>query len=417
MTAPMTANAMAWRVALTLASAATGVSATAQEFSYSGFGTLGAAVSDKDYTYQRFISDNGTVRRDSVLGAQFDVRFSAQWSATLQAKIAPAEDDDKKWETSAAWAFVSWRPSNEWLVRAGKVRLPLYLFSENLDVGQSYEFARMPTEMYSISPTTDIAGVYVTHNWVLGSGDLSLDVYSGSAPQVVQRTYARDTGTRFLSVNAQATGGVLTLRAEDSTWRLGVHHAETSINGDASQVPKTLTNITPGGGYNFLIPTAFVQKFSNDIVTMGFDVNLPGAWRVIGEFERNFQHDVALGSDTAGGYLSVLHKMDRVTPYVTIARLKTLGATARNWRDLSKAVPPPGAEASQRMLADYAFYYDQSSLSLGASYALTPQSKLKGEWMHSWIGKGSSMVDSPAGGGPVAHDTINVLSLSYNFVF
>ena len=62
-------------------------------------------------------------------------------------------------------------------------------------------------------------------------------------------------------------------------------------------------------------------------------------------------------------------------------------------------------------------FYDQYSLSLGASYALTPQSKLKGEWMHTWIGKGSAMVDSPAGAGPVTNDTIDVLSLSYNFVF
>jgi len=413
----MTTTAKAWHLALAIVSGSACAGALAQEFSYSGFGTVGAAVSNKDYKYQRFITDNGTVKRDSVLGVQFDAKFSAQWSATLQAKVAPAADNDSKWETSAAWAFVSWRPSNEWLIRAGKVRLPLYLFSENLDVGQSYEFVRMPTEMYSISPTTDIAGLYVTRNWALDSGDLSLDVYSGRAPTVMQRSYSRDTGTAFISVTTRVTGGVLTLRAEDSTWRLGLHHAKSDFNDDQIQAPATIQNIPLGGGYNVYLPTAFVREFRNDIVTFGFDISLPSDWRLIGEFERNFQRDIALGANTAGGYLSVLRKMDRITPYVTVASLKTVGATARTRQDIADVVAPPLFEADQRQLLDTIPFYDQYSLSLGASYALTPQSKLKGEWMHTWINKGSAMVDSPAGAAPVSNDTIDVLSLSYNFVF
>lgn len=413
----MTITAKAWRLALAIVSSSTCAGAIAQEVTYSGFGTVGVAASNKDYTYQRFITDNGTIKRDSVLGVQFDAKFSAQWSATLQAKVAPALDDDGKWEASAAWAFVSWRPSNEWLIRAGKVRLPLYLFSENLDVGQSYEFVRMPTEMYSIAPTTDIAGLYVTRNWALDSGDLSLDVYSGRAPTVVQRSYSRDAGPIFISVATRVTGGVLTLRAEDSTWRLGIHHANSGFNDDQIQAPATLQNVPAGGPYNVYMPTASVRKFRNDIVTFGFDINLPDDWRLIGEFERNFQRDIALGANTAGGYLSVLRKMDRITPYVTVASLKTVGATARTRQDIADVVAPPLFEADQRQLLDTIPFYDQYSLSLGASYALTPQSKLKGEWMHTWINKGSAMVDSPAGAAPVSNDTIDVLSLSYNFVF
>jgi len=414
----MSITAKTWRLALAVVVAATtGVGAQAQEFSYSGFGTVGAAVSNQDDNYQRFVSDNGTVKRDSVLGVQFDAKFSAQWSATLQAKVAPAMDDDRKWETSAAWAFASWRPNNEWLIRAGKVRLPLYLFSENLDVGQSYEFVRMPTEMYSIAPTTDIAGLYVTRNWALDSGDLSLDVYSGRASTVVQRVYSRDMGAMFISANTRVTGSVLTLRGEDSTWRVGVHHAKSGFNDDTAQAPAALQNMPLGGPYSVYVPTAYVREFRNDIVTFGFDLNLPHAWRLIGEFERNFQRDIALGANTAGGYLSVLRKMDRITPYVTLSSLKTVGATARIRRDLAEVVAPPVAEASQRILLDTTPFYDQHSLALGASYALTPQSKLKGEWLHTWIGKGSAMVDSPPGAAPISNDTIDVLSVSYNFVF
>lgn len=404
-------------VAATTAALAWSAGALAQDFSFSGFGTLGASVSDQDYKYQRFISDDGTLKRDSVLGAQADIKFSPEWSATLQGKVAPANDDDTKWKASVAWAFVSWRPNNEWLVRLGKVRLPLYLFSENLDVGQSYDFARMPTEMYSISPTTDIAGLYVTHNWAFQASDLSLDVYSGEAPRVVQRIYTRDTGVHFADVTTRVTGGVLTFRSEDSTLRAGVHHAESKFNNGVP-VPATYAKDPMFGLYQ---PSSYTDHFSNDIFTVGLDLNLSPQWRLLAEFERNWQHDLDTGANTAGGYISLLRKFDKLTPYVTWSKLKTLGSSARIYEDLSQqTVPaflPPEYAAGQRQIMDSTPYYDQQSLALGMSYSLTPQSKLKAEWMHTWIGNGSAMIDSPAGGPAIAHEGINVLSLSYNFVF
>jgi hypothetical protein len=426
MASRLISNATLQKVALgavAAAAAALSLGASAQDFSFSGFGTLGYAVSDKDYEYQRFINDNGTLKRDSVAGAQMDVRFTPEWSATLQGKVAPAIDDDSKWKASVAWAFVSWRPNNEWLVRAGKVRLPLYLFSENLDVGQSYDFARMPTEMYSISPTTDIAGLYLTHNWAFATSDLSLDVYSGRAPRVVQRIYSRDVGVQFEDVSTRVTGAVLTLRSEDSTWRAGLHHAASKFNGPSAPASLQYQPL-PIPGLGYYVPATYTDKFSNDIFTVGFDMNLSPQWRVIAEYERNFQHDLAQGANTSGGYVSLLRKFDKFTPYVALSKLKTLGSPARAYESLSQLpnVPSyiPGGDqinAGQRRLLDSIPYFDQESLALGMSYTLTPQSKLKAEFMHTWVGKGSAMIDSPAGGPPVAHEGINVLSFSYNFAF
>lgn len=430
MTSRLISNASMQKLALGMvaaAAAALSLGASAQDFSFSGFGTLGYAVSDQDYEYQRFINDNGTLKRDSVAGAQMDVRFTPEWSATLQGKVAPAIDNDNKWKASVAWAFVSWRPNNEWLLRAGKVRLPLYLFSENLDVGQSYDFVRMPTEMYSISPTTDIAGLYLTHNWAFPTSDLSLDVYSGRAPRVVQRIYSRDVGVQFEDVSTRVTGAVLTLRSEESTWRTGLHHAASKFNGIPA--PATLRYQSLGfPGLGYYEPASYTDKFSNDIFTVGVDMSLPSQWRVIAEYERNFQHDLDQGANTSGGYVSLLRKFDKLTPYVTWSKLKSLGAPARTREGLNAvnipAIPPflPAAyadqiNAGQRRLLDSIPYYDQESLALGMSYTLTPQSKLKAEFMHTWVGKGSAMIDSPAGGPPVAHEGINVLSFSYNFAF
>ena len=114
-------------------------SALAFDLAWSGFGTVGYAQSDQPVNYQRFIDEKGSFKRDSVLGAQVDARFSQQWGATVQVKAAPSDHSDSQWQASLAWAFVSWRPSDDWLIRAGKLRLPFMLNTENADVGGNVE--------------------------------------------------------------------------------------------------------------------------------------------------------------------------------------------------------------------------------------------------------------------------------------
>jgi hypothetical protein len=406
--------------------ACTSLTAQAQDFAYSAFGTVGAAVSDRDYRYQRFIDSDGGFMRDSVLGGQVDAQFTPEWSATVQAKVAPSMRNDHNWDLSASWAFASWRPNNDWLVRAGKLRIPVYLSSENMDVGQSYDFARLPTEMYSIAPTTDITGLYVTRNWTLSASELTVDVYSGQA-KVWVRVPSRDIGVSFYDYKTRVSGSVVTWRADDTMLRFGWHHAGTrAIHGPKNPQQLGYVQIVPGVGYYDV--ASVTNKIVNDIITIGFDQRLPDNWRVMLELERNFQHNTDLGANTAGGYISLLKTMDRWTPYAAVSMLKTVGAPARLHEAVNQvnvpAFPPfidqntaNAINAGQRKLVDGIPYYDQHSLAIGTSYAITPHSKVKAELLHTWVKKGSSMVDSPSNGPVVSDQGINVLSLSYNFAF
>lgn len=407
-------------VALALA-ATSSLAAHAVDFSYSAFGTIGAAVSDRDYRYQRFIDSDGGFKRDSVLGAQVDAQFTPELSATVQVKVAPSMRNDEHWDLSASWAFASWRPNNDWLLRAGKLRIPVYLSSENMDVGQSYDFARLPTEMYSIAPTTDVTGLYITRNWTLPASELTVDVYSGQA-KVWIRVASRDTGVGFYDYKTHVSGSVLTWRADDTMLRFGWHHAGTkSIDGP--QNPQRLGYVSPMPGVGFYNISADTSRISNDILTIGLDQRLPDNWRVMLEMERNFQHKTDLGANTAGGYIALLKTLDRWTPYVAVSKLKTIGAPARLREALNQVSVPayvPFADqinAGQRQLVDGIPFYDQHSLAIGTSYAITPHSKVKAELLHTWVKKGSAMVDSPANGPAVSDQGISVLSLSYNFAF
>jgi len=410
--------------------------AAATDLSWSGFGTLGYAQSNRDYTYQRFISDTGTFERDSLLGGQLDAQFSPQWSATVQLTLAPSSKRDGAWSLTPSWAFVGWRPADDWLVRVGRLRVPLYLHSESLDVGDSHDMARLPTEMYSITPTNDFNGVTLSKSWPAGlDGELSADLYHGTADPYA-RFWFRDgappyvaAGANFSQIKLRVTGLVFTLRQPDLLLRVGLHHAQTR-RADGSELPADFPFVEafPGSGLGYYqVSNAFpgpgvvsVPSIDNYLGTVGAEYDFGEGWRVAGEFARNVQRKTSFGADTRGGYLAVFKRVADFTPYVSVSALRS-SAASLDWYDrLTTPVPLPGAEAisaAQRMAAESTYTADQHSLAVGTAYRINPTSKLKLEWMRTHIGRVTRLVDTPAGSASPRDTNVDVISINYNFVF
>lgn len=410
--------------------------AAAQDFSVSGFGTLGYARSNQPYTYQRFISDEGTFRRDSLAGIQVDAKFTEKFGATLQVKAAPATASDKQYEGTVAWAFLSWRPTNDWLVRAGKQRIPLYLYSASHDVGVTYDFARLPTEMYSLSPSNEITGLSLSRNWSLEHGDFTLDGFWGKS-NIDVRVWLRDnipsvqnSGAIFRALELQGGGLALSYKQNEDTYRVGLGRVTIRERNAISSIPTTFPFVTlfPGVGYYQVdpalpgpgIPT--ISRFSYTTITLGADVDVGSGYRVVGEFARSIVPQTDLSTQSTRGYASVLKRIDKWTPYVTYAFLRSQPAPLNLHNNVNQTRVPafvPGAEqinASQRAGADGILAYDQRSWAVGTSYSFSATSKVKAEFMRVHVGQVSSLVDAPPGS-DIRNQSINVISLSYNFVF
>lgn len=421
-------------LAATLVALATGTAA-AQDFSWSAYGTLGYAQSNRDYKYLRNINDNGTFETDSVLGAQGDLRFTPQWSATVQVKLQQSLKSDDRWDLTPAWAFLAYRPTNDWLVRAGKMRAPLYLYSESLDVGVTHDMARLPAEMYTLAPSSDFLGLSVAKTWTRGERDLVLDAYSGRIGTTA-RLWLRDgvgtdpAGARFVSVNVQSSGLVLTLRSPDGIVRGGLHRTSTRKE-DGSQLPVAFpfVQIAPGLGYYQVdsrmpgpgVPT--VSRIHNTIYTVGLEYTVVPTWRVIGEFERIVQKDTQVGSDQRGGYVALLHNVGRFTPYASWGWVRASEGILDWYDKLTQTQLPqfiPGAaqiNAAQRAAGEATFARDQRSFALGTSFAIDARQKVKVEWMHTHIGRVSRLVDTPSGQESPRNTSIETFSINYNFSF
>lgn len=414
----------------------TAAPAGAVEATWSGFATLGYARSDSDFTYQGSINRQGTLWRDSLLAGQVDLRFNPQWSATLQAKVASCEDREKQACARASWAFLAWRPNNDWLVRAGKVRLPLYLNSESLDVGVSHDMARMPFEMYSIAPTNDFTGLFVTRGFTWGQRDVTLEGFSGAA-EATARLWLRDgvppmrlPGPLFRAVDVKVRGLVLTVRDESLAWRVGLLSTRTwPAEGGGLPLRFPRVDLAPGLGYwqvtNALpgpgIPrTEFIRNFA---VTAGADWTFAPRWRVAGEFVRMIQHDTELGSDSRAGYVALFHTVGAFTPYVSVARQRSSDGVL-GWSERLTQPSMPGSvpggdviNAAQRVAGESLYAFDQRSLALGVSYALSPTMKLKGEWMRTRVGRTSLHFDVPPGQPGTGGLQVHTLSANLSVAF
>ena len=404
--------------------------ALATDTSFSGFGTIGYARSNQPYNYQRFIDNSGTFQRDTVFGAQLDANFNPEWAATVQAKLAPALNSDSRWQPVLSWAFLSYRPTNDLLVRAGKLRFPFYLRSESMDVGTTYAAARMPNELYSVSPTMDFTGASFVQTWTVGNSELDLDGYWGKS-EVPWRTYTRDTATPFwLPLEINAEGLLLTLHQNENTFRAGYHTADiTRTDGKLFYVSLSPNVMPPPSGMSgtYYTPpgsSGQTSKITTPAFSFAADVDLGGGFRAMGEYVRRTVKKVEIGPDTAGYYLSLLKEVNHWTPYITYAKIISKNLTAyqavNNARVTSltpgTAIPAADINAKQRAAADGMTMYDQYSWAIGTSYAIDPKNIIKAEWLIVHTGAVSSFVDAPAGE-ESGKRRINVYSLSYNFVF
>lgn len=410
--------------------------ADALDVSGSGFATLGYAVSDSDQRYLGFIDKEGTLRVDSLVAGQVDLRMTPEWSATVQAKVAQAPDSDKTVRTQLSWAFVAWRPNNDWLLRAGKMRLPLYLHSESLEVGVSNDQARMPIEMYSIAPTNDFVGLSVQRSLTDGDHEYSLEASLGGA-DAAARFALRDglppqvpAGTRFVKIGTHVATLVLTSRQESLTWRAGAMFARTHSR-DHDGLPVSFPWVDLGGGMGYYkvdnsLPgpdIAYRRYIRNFALTLGGEWQIDANWRVAGEVVRMWQFDTELGSDSRAGYVALLRRIGDFTPYVSWAYQRSSNGLL-NWHErLNNAKLPsavPGADtinAVQRMSGEMLYAFDQRTGALGMSYSWAPQYKLKAEWAHTQTGRASTHFAVRPDRADSDHLGVNVFTVNLNVAF
>lgn len=167
-----TSLAVALAAALSL-----GATAAHAEVRVSGFGQIvaGTTTGSDQLFPERNYDDSIDFREESLFAVQVDAELNERVSATAQVLARGSED----FNAELAWAYANIKLTDSLSAKVGRQRLPLYRYSDFLDVGYAYPWIRPPVAMYN-QPWSNIDGVSLTHSTYFGDWYSQAQVLYGS---------------------------------------------------------------------------------------------------------------------------------------------------------------------------------------------------------------------------------------------
>ncbi|PCK07157.1 MAG: hypothetical protein COA42_15695 [Alteromonadaceae bacterium] len=215
------------------------------DISWSGFGSVvggkttntSKLASGASSTYQvdptlsgmrdAIYNDKLSFRPDTNFGLQLLANLSDGLAITAQLTSRGGND----FEMEAEWLYVSYSVTPQFIVNAGRQRMPLYLYSDYLDVGFAYHWLRAPIEVYGegISVYEGISGLY---NNYIGDWDYEIQAYVGAGHN--ETAVIGDTAL------IDAKGLIATISNDWLKFRASAHGAEGWVDVSALPAPAQL---------------------------------------------------------------------------------------------------------------------------------------------------------------------------------
>jgi hypothetical protein len=202
-----------------------------------GFGTVGVTHlggEDDGRSYGLSGQTNDSWRGDqlSKFGAQLTYGVTDTVGLTLQTTAKAYSDE---WKANLEWAYLSWQSTDNLMLRFGRLRTPVYMYSESIDVGFAYPWLRLPDEVYSQVQLSNYEGADLVYNLPLSFATVSFQVAGGVAKNRDYYLYDEEFDIDYDNV----FGASVSLATNDyGTVRIGYVEADidTEISGSFTDV-------------------------------------------------------------------------------------------------------------------------------------------------------------------------------------
>lgn len=430
---PLRLISIATAVAMTLSAAAAQAANLDDIFSVRGYGTVGAAYSDEDQA--DFVSvalqqpdgagytHDVTYKLDTRAALQIDAKFSDRWSAVVQ--LVSENLDNNSWDgdinkpfvPSVEWANISYRPTDNLTIRGGRIMSPFLMTAEYRKVGYATHWLRAPVEVYGQFPFSSSDGADVSYRSTLGKATNTLRAHYGFNTLRIETGKAQ---ARVYGVNDSYETGSLTLRAA----YLNVHF-ETPDQLGALLNPfiAAVSSLPFGMGDEAASAARHLEARYNTANTQ--EINLyalgasydPGDWFIMAEAVHTKSPGVLQENDS--GYVSGGIRVKKFTPYVTLSILdkKHVDEDGIPLAGLPAPLAGFGGLINSIMVPIAQNPTSQQTLSLGARWDLMTNIALKAQYDHIDLDKGSHGLLGNIQPGFVPGGSLNVISLTVDFVF
>lgn len=345
----------------------------------SGFGSVAVNHASNDSGFFQDTDQGLDFKSDSLFGLKFDFEINDKAEASIQLLSKGSED----WSTDIEWAYIGYAITPSVKVRGGKLRLPLFIYSDFLDARFSLPWVRPPQEVYSVIPTSSYTGGELNYEKAIGDFNFNAQLFLGEAEPENLVAGAESELSELRGVTLSLAGESLTFRAS---------YAKATVD-------LTLENTS----------TVAAGMYEGNASFIGLGALYDdGSWLLVAEAVQA-QVDTLDISDISSAYLTAGRKMGDLMPYVTLAK-------ARNSSDF----PDP--------LTQQFFDSKRQSVSLGLRWDLARGMSLKSEVSHLFEFEGSSGLlrhnavasydpQEQLTGFAFPHDSVTISSVSLDIIF
>ncbi|MFI3245030.1 MAG: hypothetical protein R3Y10_00885 [Ferrimonas sp.] len=347
------------------------VAATIDDLKISGFGTIAVGASNQDFGYHGYDKD-ATFNDATLMGLQFDFQANERLSVTTQL-VAKARYN---YQADVEMAYASYA-ADGFTVRGGKLRAPIFNYSEYVDVGYSFPMVRPSNEVYGGLMVSTFTGMDLLVPFELGNTTLVLQPYAGE-------TYVREEETPLGKVKLEEMMGV------SLTWSVG----DWLFRGSYTQADLAPTVMTQDNSlYQLLVDS--MDGAQTTFASLSAQYN-NGVWFVNAEA---MEHKVdGVFWDVAAASLLIGRTFGSVMPYASVSYIETTDDKERQaWGYPNNS-------------------YERTAYSLGARWDFLPKVALKGEVTWADFGDTYGGLDVNAFGSSLESDVL-VYSLALDFVF
>ena len=317
---------------------------------FNGFFSTGFARASNDAGYAG-ITDESEVADLSLFALQgtFDV---TQKSQIVMQLVGRGEDD---WEPQVEWAYLSHRPTNNLQIRAGKMRIPFFMYSDSLEVGYAQPWARPPQSVYGPIAVTSYVGADASYNLNFDNSSLTATGFTGFTDEDGN---SGDVQLRNVAgVNLTWTDYVWTVRGVAATAEADIDATRLAAQAAAAGVVVD-TTLADGDRGNF-----FGLGASYD----------DGSWQIIGEVTR-VEVDGQF-ADTDSAYLSVGHRFGAWTPYIATGWTESKDDNERTGLFINEP-------ARRVVVPESILNYQRNEYSIGTRWDITPGVAIKADVTH-----------------------------------
>jgi len=164
-------------------------STSAQAIQFDGFMTAGAAKivsmddADSGNIYIGGLGDRGIIED---LSFEKDTRFGLQISSDVSENMSVVAQllgrgDQGNFNAVIEWAYIDYEFHDTTSLHVGKIKQPVYLVNDYVEVGYAYPWIRPPQEVYLLNnPLNTVNGIELLLQFPVGPGTLSFQPYLGS---------------------------------------------------------------------------------------------------------------------------------------------------------------------------------------------------------------------------------------------